>query len=140
MLLRNLNPREGLCNGTRVIVEEATHRIVQVRVMTGRHSGTTHFIPRISFLTKEGALPCVLSRRQFPIAPAFVLTINKSQGQTFRYVSIYLPQPVFAHGQLYVALSRVTHCDNLRIMGATATEAGNGLLTRNVVYPEALVS
>ena len=35
------------------------------------------------------------------------LTINKSQGQTLDIVGICLKKPVFAHGQLYVALSQV---------------------------------
>ncbi|KAG2642745.1 hypothetical protein PVAP13_2KG196764 [Panicum virgatum] len=34
------------------------------------------------------------------------MTINKAQGQTIPNVGIYLTEPVFSHGQLYVALSR----------------------------------
>ena len=34
------------------------------------------------------------------------MTINKAQSQTFTRVGIALPEPVFTHGQLYVALSR----------------------------------
>ncbi len=35
------------------------------------------------------------------------MTINKSQGQTFKKIGIYLPKQVFLHGQLYIALSWV---------------------------------
>jgi len=42
---------------------------------------------------------------------AFAITINKSQGQSLEDVGLYLPRPVFAPGQLYVALSRVGNPD-----------------------------
>ena len=51
-------------------------------------------------------MPFLLYRRQFPVRLAYALKINKSQGQTFKRVGIFIERPIFAHGQLYVALSR----------------------------------
>ncbi|OWZ04997.1 Helitron helicase, partial [Phytophthora megakarya] len=50
--------------------------------------------------------PFKLRRKQFPVVPAFAMTINKAQGQSIHHVGIYLESPAFTHGQLYVALSR----------------------------------
>jgi hypothetical protein len=43
------------------------------------------------------------------------MTINKSQGQSLENVVVLLKTQVFAHGQLYVALSRVTNPANLSV-------------------------
>ncbi len=45
---------------------------------------------------------------QYPITPAWAITIHKSQGKTFSNVIIDIGDGTFANGQLYVALSRCT--------------------------------
>ncbi|KAF1887949.1 hypothetical protein Lal_00023958 [Lupinus albus] len=44
------------------------------------------------------------------------MTINKSQGQSLESVRLYLPKPVFSHGQLYIAISRVKSKKGLKIL------------------------
>ncbi|RCV16041.1 hypothetical protein SETIT_3G105700v2 [Setaria italica] len=51
-----------------------------------------------------------------PIRPSFAMTINKAQGQTIPNVGIYLPEPVFSHGQIYVALSRGVSQKTTRVL------------------------
>ncbi|MFA6143156.1 MAG: DEAD/DEAH box helicase [Candidatus Omnitrophota bacterium] len=52
---------------------------------------------------------------QYPIKLAWAITIHKSQGQTFDKVVIDLGYGAFTHGQLYVALSRCTCLDGIRL-------------------------
>lgn len=46
------------------------------------------------------------SFRQYPVRLAFAVTIHKSQGKTFDKAVIDVGKGTFAHGQMYVALSR----------------------------------
>ncbi|XP_065321337.1 ATP-dependent DNA helicase PIF1-like [Gordionus sp. m RMFG-2023] len=116
MLLRNLSPKKGLCNGTRLIIRHLHINFIDAEVLTGTNKGYRVFLPRIDLAPSDSQLPFTLKRRQFPIIPAFVITINKSQGQTFDHVGLFLPEPVFAHGQLYVALTRCKSQNNMKIM------------------------
>ncbi len=50
---------------------------------------------------------------QYPVRLAWAVTIHKSQGKTFDRVVIDIGRGAFAHGQVYVALSRCTNFDGI---------------------------
>ena len=115
ILLRNLDTRKGLCNGTRLIVRELLNNVIDCEVVTGISKGHRVFIPRITCTSLSKQLLFTLKRRQFPIQPCFAMTINKSQGQSIGKVGIFLGSPVFSHGQLYVALSRCKNWNCIKV-------------------------
>ena len=136
MLMRNLNPTQGLCNGTRLVFKYMiSHRLLVCRTV-GLDVNRDVYIPRITLRPKERQYPFEWSRRQFPIRAAFSITINKAQGQTMKMVGVWLPDPVFSHGQLYVGSGRVGAPQRLRF--AVKKDAGSRNCTRNVVYREVL--
>ena len=118
MLLRNLNPTVGLCNGTRLMILEIGSYVLKVLVLKNISDAAEHieFIPRITLLTLEGEYPFILRRTQFPVKLSFAMTINKSQGQSLENVGIDLRHSAFTHGQLYVALSRSSNVHNIYVL------------------------
>ena len=134
MLLRNLNQTDGLNNGSRMIVTKIGRYCLEGRLSGGDHDGQLRIIPRIPLSSVEGDLSFILTRRQFPVRLCFAMTVNKSQGQSLNVVGVDLRTPVFTHGQLYVALSRVTNVANLTVQ---LPPRGNGK-TANIVYTESV--
>lgn len=76
--------------------------------MVGKGFGKLVYIPRMDMSPSQSPWPFKLNKRQFPIVMSFAMTINKSQGKPLYYIGLYLHRDVFTHGQIYVALSRVT--------------------------------
>ncbi|CAN1189516.1 ATP-dependent DNA helicase PIF1 [Linum perenne] len=137
MLLRNINPSAGMCNGTRVLLTNLGQYIISGLIVNGTLEGTTVAIPRIILDITDNRWPFTLRRRQFPIRVCYAMTINKSQGQTLDHVGIYLPKPVFSHGQLYVAVSRVRSADGLHIL-ISNDQQNLPNQTKNIVYQDVL--
>ena len=148
ILLRTLSIRQGMCNGTRVLVTGISRLLIKGIIISGTKFGDNVGINRLTIEPSDGGLPFVLRRQQFPIKVAFAMTINKAQGQSLRRVGLFLPQPCFSHGQLYVAASRSgfppSGDNGVRIVvrdvsGVQGTfRAGSGVYTRNVVYHDAI--
>lgn len=128
ILLRNIcQPK--LCNGTRLSVTKMMNNLIQAVIITGKFKGEEVLIPRIPMAPND--LPFDFKRTQFPVRMAFAMTINKAQGQSLSVCGIDLQSPVFAHGQLYVACSRVGGPSSLYIHAPDNQ-------TKNIVYRSVL--
>lgn len=135
MLMRNMDPAKGLANGTRLIVRGLHGSLLDCEVVGGAHAGNRALLCRITMSPSDELFPFHWTRRQFPVRPAFAMTINKAQGQTLERVGVYLPCAVFAHGQLYVAASRVGAPDRIRFLVKDGHVDGlDGVYTKNVVF------
>ncbi|XP_071699903.1 uncharacterized protein [Rutidosis leptorrhynchoides] len=139
MLLRNIDQPNGLCNGTRLRVIKLEKSLITARVITGTNIGFETLIPRMKMSPSNRTLPFKITRKQFPVAMCFAMTINKSQGQSLSQVGLFLPRPVFTHGQLYVAISRVKNKKGLKIL-ICDKDMNVSNTTTNVVYKEVLQS
>jgi len=138
MLLRNLDPLAGLCNGTCLIIRRFTMRVIEAKIITGKGVGNVAFILCIKFISDNSGLPFTFARKQFLLRLAYAMTINKSQRQTLSHVGLHLADDIFSHGQLYVAFSRAKAPTNIKVQLPDIMHGQIGLM-RNVVYEESLL-
>lgn len=137
-LLRNFSIDQRLVKNVRVVVTHVGTRLITVRLIHEQitsiadHSEDV-LIPRITFMhqLQSGHM---LYRKQFPLAPAYATTFNSCQGLTLERVAIDLTRPVFSHGQLYTALTRIRNRTNgiIRLNHGDTT-------TTNITYRELLL-
>jgi hypothetical protein len=139
-LMRNLSVHKGLVKNARVIVKRLHHRFIEIQVVDNRTGNLREIvcIPRIRFEFNPPNSSWTISRLQFPLRLAYACTFNSSQGLTLDKSVLDLRSNVFAHGQLYTALSRVRGRSHTRILfGENASSIDN--TTTNVVYEKLLL-
>ena len=95
MLLRNMHGARGQANGTRMLIRKIHSRVIKAEIVTGCSIEKIVFLPCINSSPTDSAFPFKFKRRQFPLRPAFAMTINKAQGQTLRMAGMYLPTQPF---------------------------------------------
>jgi ATP-dependent DNA helicase PIF1 len=109
--------------------------VISAQIVDVPHSRELVYITQMNLIPSDVSVSITLQRRQFPLVLCFAMTINKSQGQTLSSVGLYLSRPVFTHGQLYVAMSRIkTRCGLKMLITDDSGEPTNS--TVNVIYHE----
>jgi hypothetical protein len=134
MCIRNLDLQRGIVNGTMMRLVWIGRYIAQFLILSGKSAGSCEIFTKSMFtITPEASgLPFTILRRQFPVIPAYCLSVHKAQGQTLKKVGLIFESDPFTHGQLYVALSRVAGWDCI-----TACHTSNNI--KNVVLRHLLI-
>ena len=80
MVIRNIDPAAGVCNGTRLIVNSLGTDFIEAIIATGPKAGNIALIPKIKFITLaiEGVSHYDFERIQLPVRLAFAMAIHKS--------------------------------------------------------------
>ena len=76
LLIRNLNTKEALVNGTRMCIKFMHRNAINCKVWTGTVRNKRILIPRKNLTYSGTILPYNLQRTPFPIIPAFAMTIS----------------------------------------------------------------
>ena len=136
IVLRNLSIRDGLQNNARVRITHITKYAIRVQTIEERPKSSS--LPRILFKFKLPFMQSyTITRLQFPLRLAYCLTMNKSQGQTVsNRMLLDISDESFAHGHLYVALSRITAYYNIMIFCQPSQLSDDevNVTVQNIVY------
>ena len=137
---RNLSTEKGLVKNARVIIQDLNRHSIRVAVLLQPHAVAQDMqefpLVRITFEFNPDQSSWTVVQKQFPLRLAYATTFNSSQGLTLNRAVIDLRHSVFAHGQLYTALTRFGHRDRGRVLFAPTNVLGQ---TSNIVSQELLL-
>ena len=142
ILIKNLDIRNGHCNGTRYLITHLTENLIEAEKVTGGKNRKL-LIPRIPMISESCQFPVPFKRIQFPVLGAYYMTINRAQGQTLLRGGLFLETSVLSHGHLYVAFGRCgdprnffVHANQSEFANMKDHLDGGKVYVRNVFYPE----
>ena len=127
MFVRNDDPH-GYVNGTFGIVESVSSSHIKVRteregrLVNVERARWNYEISEFNTETNEVETTVVGWYEQYPLMPAWAITVHKSQGQTFDHVILDLKR-CFAEGQAYVALSRCRSLEGIELSSPISRKA-----------------
>lgn len=122
VIITQNRPKEGIVNGTRGVVENWASSFLGMPVPVVRcDNGSVVTIEPIVHKQAGPNSVGTLSRLQLPLKLGWALTVHRAQGCTLSRAELQL-ENAFAHGQTYVALSRVISLDGLWIRGRQVTQ------------------
>jgi hypothetical protein len=79
ILLRNIDPANGLCNGTRLIIRGLQKNTIDAEIVLRQHARKRVFLPRIPLCPSDDEIfPFQFKQKQFPIRLSFTMTVNKT--------------------------------------------------------------
>jgi hypothetical protein len=97
----------------------------------------TIHVPRVEFTFTPLRSNYIMHRKQLPLALSYAVTFNGCQGLTVLRLGVDLRRPVFSHGQLYSAMTRVPNAQDVLILKEVGDDNTS---TPNVVWEELLLS
>jgi ATP-dependent exoDNAse (exonuclease V) alpha subunit len=121
MLVKN---GENWVNGTLAIIDSLSKNEIHIKIKDEVYKLEKEKWEKFEYkISNNKIIPSVSATFiQYPLKLAWAATIHKCQGQTFDKVMIDMDYGAFAHGQTYVALSRVVSLDGLFLRKPLQTE------------------